>query len=288
MTQLFDRDIEVNIGGLLLASHDTSGADQAVLRIVFDIVKTGTSKPPNKARLEIYNLSEDSRSKIQEQKRLPVSIKAGYRGNIAQLFIGDMRFGNSSKVGSSKEGADWVTTIEAGDGAKEFKSKRISQSLAPGTKVTDALKKAAEALGVGTGNLDKVIAAGSKRAGLSEYTNGTVLSGKASDSVDNIVKSMGLEWSIQDGQLQILEPKQTTQDTAVVLESGTGLVGSPAAGDKGIVKATSLLQPDIFPGRKIQLKSFAFEGTFFKATKVRHTGDTWGTKWFTEMELKPL
>ena len=278
MTQLIDREIEVNIGGLLIASAD---AGEPVLRMSFNVTKTPDSSP-NKSELKIWNLSEDSRSMLQEQDRLIVTIKAGYRDFSSQIFFGDMRFASSVR-----DSADWVTAVQSGDGAKQYKSARINKSFAAGTLVTDALKAAAESLGVGNGNLSKVIAAGSKRA-LREFSNGTVLTGKSTEQIDNLAKSMGLEWSVQDGQLQLLEPEQTTQDSAVVLSSGTGLIGSPTAGSKGVVKARSLLQPDIFPGRKIQIDSALIPNSFFKATKVKHTGDTWGSNWFTDMELKPL
>lgn len=280
MTQLIDRAASITVGDLRIATVETPG--KPMLRIAFNVL-LALARDPNKAQLKIWNLSATSRAKIQEQDRLPVVINAGYIGMVAQLFFGDMRFGNSEK-----EGSDWVTTLEAGDGAKQYRSARISESFAAGTKVTDVLKKAAEALGIGVGNLTKVIAAGSKRIGLTEFTNGTVLSGKASEAVDGIVKSMGLEWSIQSGQLQILEPDQTTQDDAILLTPSTGLIGSPTAGEKGRVKARSLLQPDITPGRRVKIESATIDGAFFKTEKVRHQGDTWGNDWFSDMELKPL
>ncbi len=282
MTDLFNRDIALTVGTLRIASRDEVGLDQAVLRIAFDVMLS-RARDPNKATLKIWNLNEDSRNSIQEQDRLDVTIEAGFTGTLSQIFKGDMRFGNSTR-----EGSDWITALEAGDGAKQNRSARVKASFAGGTKVTEVLKKAANALGIGTGNLEQVIAAGSKRIGMTEFTNGTVLTGKAADAIDNITKSMGLEWSIQGGQLQILEPNETTQDEAVLLSTGSGLIGSPTAGEKGRVKARSLLQPDIFPGRKVQIQSALFEGSFFKTEKVKHAGDTWSTNWFSDMELKPI
>jgi len=281
MTDLLYRDIEVNIGGLLIASRDTVGVDQPVLRMSF-VINKSQDKNPNKATLKIWNLSETSRGDLQEQDRLIVTISAGYRGLLTQIFFGDMRYANSER-----QGADWVTVIEAGDGAKQYRSARINKSFSAGTLVTDALKASVKALGVGDGNLNQVISAGSKRA-LKQFQNGTVLSGRASDQVDNIVRSMGYEWSVQDGQFQALATDETTQDDAIVLSPDSGLIGSPTAGDKGVVKARSLLQGDLFPGRKVQIDSRLIQGAFFKVEKAKHTGDTWGSSWFTDLELKPL
>lgn len=283
MTRLFNRDVAITIGTLRIASRDEVGADKQILRVTFK-VEADKARDPNKAEVKIWNLSADSRAKLQEQDELLTTIKAGYIKTASLIFSGDMRVASSVR-----DGSDWVTALQAGDGGKSYKSSRFSKSYKAGAKVTDVLKDAVESMvDVGVGNLQNAIDSGGLRAGLTEYVNGMVASGKSADIIDQIVTSMGLEWSIQDGQVQILEPDQTTQDDAVLLSPRTGLLDSPTAGEKGIVTVRSLLQPGIFPGVKVKIESREYKGAFFKAQKVTHTGDTWGQDWFTSAELKPL
>ena len=98
---------------------------------------------------------------------------------------------------------------------------------------------------------------------------------------------MGLTWSIQDCQMLFLGPTQYVGTDPVLLEPGTGLVGSPEAGEKGVVAARSLLQPDLLPGQRVQIKSAQVDG-FFRIEKTVFSGDTRGGEWYADLECKPL
>jgi hypothetical protein len=106
-------------------------------------------------------------------------------------------------------------------------------------------------------------------------------------SEDKYVSTAGYQWSIQDGVLQVLAPSETTLETVYVLNSSSGMIGSPEKGEDGTIKGVSLLQGDIRPGRRIQFDSKMVKGTF-KTERVIHTGDTWGQNWYTELEAKPI
>ena len=102
-----------------------------------------------------------------------------------------------------------------------------------------------------------------------------------------LAKSAGLELSIQNGAIQLLERGLPLRDASVVLTSDTGLVGSPTVGDKGIVKFRALLNPDIVPGRQIELQSRALDGRF-RAERVDYKGDTTAQDWYVDVEAKAL
>lgn len=284
MGVLYDREVVINAGGLRLATRSTSGAVQPILRVQFKIVRS-LKKDPNTADLTIYNLNKDNRALLQE-KDIRTTIEAGYADNVSQIFDGVLEFGSSIQ-----QGTDWLTTIQSGDGAKQYKASRINISLKGPIGVGDILREAAKAIGLNLGNSGQKIDEGSLRAGLQEWTNGKVLSGKAEKVFDNIVRSLGYGWSIQDGQVQILGPKEVIDATAIRLSviqgKTTGLVGSPEPGEKGNVKAKTLLQPDLIPGRKVQIQSREING-FFRVEKATFIGDSFGGDWYTEIEAKPL
>lgn len=288
--KLFNRDLVINVGGLRLASRLLDETRQrlgleenevtTILKVTFKVTRT-TKKEPNKAEVAIYNLKEENRIALQE-KKIPTTIEAGYIDNVSQIFSGDLEFGENKKDGNT-----WITTLQAGDGSQKFKSARINTSLKGPAKVGDVLKTAADALGLNPGNLQDAISKGSLRGALKEFTNGSVLSGKAEQQVDKVAKSMGYKWSVQDGSLLFLGPDDFVGDSATVLAPGTGLVGSPEPGEKGLVKCRSLLQPNLMPGHRIQLQTAAIDG-FFRIEKVVFSGDTQGGDWYADLECKPL
>jgi hypothetical protein len=280
----------INVGGLRIASRlldETRqqlglqrGEVSTILKAVFKVTKT-TKKEPNKAEVAIFNLKKENRIALQERKQ-PTTIEAGYLDNISQIFSGDLEFGENKK-----DGRHWITTLQAGDGSQKYKTSRINTSLKGPAQVGDVLKTAADAMGINPGNLQDAVGAGSLRGSLKEFTNGIVLSGKAELNVDKIAKSMGLRWSIQDGGFLFLGPDDFIGEQATVLAPGTGLIGSPEPGEDGIVKARSLLQPNLLPGHRVQIQSAEVDG-FFRIEKAVFTGDTRGGDWYTDVECKPL
>jgi len=51
------------------------------------------------------------------------------------------------------------------------------------------------------------------------------------------------------------------------------------------VSATSLLNPEIRPGRRVQVESQFVNGVF-KVEKVTHSGDTHSTQFYSEVEAR--
>jgi hypothetical protein len=292
---LFNRDFAMTVAGAPISIqkvNTTTGDITAALRVVFSIEKSD-NRDPNRATVVIYNLSEPNRKILQigseaaEKSRAlglvydwPLVIEAGYALTRSQIFSGDI-----VRADSRIEGTEWVTTIEAQDGGNKYRSARISQSFAKGTPLVAVLNTLAAALGVGFGNSAAHFAASPR--GLTVFENGLAVNGRVSKLLDKYITSAGYNWSIQDGQLQVLAPNETLLDAVVVLSPLTGLVGSPDKGEKGIIKTRSLLQPQIIPGRLVTMLSKSINGGY-KATKVSHFGDTWGQDWYTEFEGKPM
>jgi hypothetical protein len=125
-----------------------------------------------------------------------------------------------------------------------------------------------------------------------------------------VVQGTGLEWSIQNQTLQVIAKRGTTKRQAIVLAADSGLIGYPermreGAREKARVKdertgkranlvsaaqqrdgwrVKSLLLPQINPGDLVKLESRSTEG-FYRAESVKHTGDSEGGDWQTELEL---
>lgn len=302
MTDLFNRDFRCTIGAARISIQNANPLSPDTiapsLRASFRIEKTD-SPEPNKATVEVFNLNAANRAILKEgadlvakaieaAKKLgvppswewPLIVEAGYTSGVSQLFSGDVTFARSVK-----ERVDWITTIEAEDGGPKFANARINKSFGAGTTLTALLTQIANQFGLGLGNSIAHFLV--PKRGRVLFKKGVVISGKVSDVLDTYCATAGYTWSIQDGQLQILESSETLVEAIVKVSPSTGLVGSPELGEEGVVTFRSLLQGQIRPGKRVILDSKAVKGTF-KIQRVTYIGDTWGTDWYTEAEGKPI
>lgn len=241
---------------------------------------------PNKCDISVINLNPDHRAQIGqwkstddlEEKSVPVLLKAGYEENIFQLFLGDLRNGFTIL-----DNEDYVTTFSAGDGEHGYKKSRINISFGPHVSADTALSAVAKALGVGQGNVAQTVSKLRLSGAANMFIGGAHLSGSASRIMTDICQSADLEWSIQDGNLQILDKGAALGDKAVFLSSDTGLIGSPRVDRKGKLNAVSLLQEDIKPGVLVEIDAPTVSG-FFRVEKVVYDGDTRDDEWYATIE----
>jgi hypothetical protein len=255
----------------------TDQADVPGMRVVFKIDKTD-KKEPNTSEIKVYNLSPTRRASLQKIG-VKVLLEAGYKETgITRYASADVR-----TVDHVREGADWVTTLKLGDGERAWKFARVYESWAPGTRVADVLKRLASAMGIETGNVDAQANALGAR-----LDQGYAVAGSAARGLDQFVRSLGKVWSVQDGQLQILDPYAAVDLPIPEITPQTGLVGSPEMGSpptKGkpaLLKFKSLLVPTK-PGAKVKLKSERYDG-FVLVHKCSFEGDTHGGDWYTSIE----
>jgi hypothetical protein len=272
MTSLFKRQAELQVGDTLLTGLDIS----------FCIEKT-LAREPNTAEFKIWNLNDRNRKYLRDQVRVPVTLKAGYENAMGLLFRGDL-----SEAFSEREGPDWVTTIRSGDGLESLQSSRINKSFKAGTPIIDILKEISTSLGINVGDAIAFLEKRGFSSNNKKLLNGAVLSGSASNELDKWLKSVGLEGSVQDGALQVLVSGQALERTAVLLSSETGLIGSPEVSSKGILRARSLLNPDLFPGRKIKVESKEIKEPQFRIARVIFSGETFGQDWYVDIEAESL
>jgi hypothetical protein len=289
---LSDRKARVALDTLLISD----------LRIQFK-TKKSLKKEPNTCEVSISNLNEQSRSALQKG-RIKVILEAGYPDNIAQVFSGDSR-----TVDQVLKGATWETKITCGDGERAYRYARVAESFRPGTRVADVVQIVMESLGMPVvGHLAEL------RAVTEQFLQGYSAFGKVASELDHLLKSRGFTWSIQDGQLQILQSDGTTTAGVIRLAPDTGLIGSPEHGNvekeaplsqvtgdaadvgfsltakrktgPAVLKVKSLLQPGLHPGGRVQVESRGVKG-LFRIETVTHTGDTFGGEWYSELECLP-
>lgn len=270
MTDLFNRYHEIVVGDLLLKE----------IRVSFNVTRS-LKQEANKASLSVWNLTEDHRQQLANTDKIPVSISAGYINRFSRIFLGTLRSARSRLDGA----ADIVTTIESGDGEENLKSKNISKSYPPKTPVKLIISDIASALELSVGNLNEVVSKARLATSDSVALSGVTVFGNAARELRFWLDSIGVEWSVQDGTLQLLPKNEALAGEAIKLTPQTGLVGSPTVDNKGVMKATSLLIPDLEPGRTVVVESRFVKGAY-RIEQVTYSGDTWAGDWYANTEGK--
>lgn len=256
------------------------------VRISFECEKTSTSTK-NSASIKIYNLAETTRDIINTEEAA-ITLMAGYLDDVGEeiLFKGDVVFTKTDFISP-----DLITEIELKDGGNALRDGRLNRSFEAGTSALDIV----EALVGETGLTIKEITADLKES----YANGVSVTGLISESLTKILKKFGIDWTVTDGEIQVIDKNSANSDTAVILNPATGLIGLPAflIDDKNELpdaqnpnkklKLTSLLIPSINPTRKLKIESRVVDGLYV-VDSVTHIGDTHGDKWISNIEATAL
>lgn len=271
MAQLWNRKIGFSFGikGFL-------GIKITDLRITFVIGKTSDSNV-NTSKIKVYNLNERSRTILEQGGDLVAILEAGYTDTgLEVLFKGEIDKSQFRRMGSN-----WVTTIFVKDGNTAITKTHFEKSYAGPID----LKAIAEDITQTLRNEADIVIKDLKNLSSDIIQNGFSANGLASRILDNIVEKQGLEWNIQDGELQIIAP-DSSDDEAIVLTPETGLIGSPVRRESGI-EFRALLQPKIKPGRAVKIESRNLSG-LFRIRQAQFKGDTHGTPWFVTAVAVPL
>ena len=272
MGQLWQRKVNAIFGIKGEDGNKVSG-----LRVTFDIEKTPESTA-NTAKISIYNLNENNRDLLKNKEALFIILEVGYGDDIDQLWVGDIK-----RSSTGRQGPDFVTSIESEDGGQAIREARIDKSYAPGvnikTIIGDVANTLKEAGGVAVGTLSRVSDEISQ--------NGFTASGISKVILDDLAEKQGLEWSIQDNEVQFLDPDQDTGEEVVLLTPETGLIGSPISREKGIEFKALIQTTKIRPGRPVKIQSRQFDG-LYRVNKAKYQGDTHDKTWYITGEATEI
>jgi len=268
-----ERKLSVQIDTILLEGVSSPG-----LRVTCKASKT--LKPePNKCDVVVYNLSPAHRASLTKVKSPTVSVSAGYTGKLTQIYLGQ-----AIHVKHERRGADIITTVSTTDSGNKAQTARIHKSFKAGTKAGEVLKELTKALGVKAGNLNDVVRKLNAGAGASVYLGGCVMDGHAPHYLTSLCRSAGLEWSVQDGTLQILNLGSALAARAIVLDE-SNLVGTPSISSKNVVEFMTFIGADVLPGRQVQIKHPFVEITA-RIEDCSYTLDTHSDDWYVECTAK--
>lgn len=274
------RDWSLQIGPVLI---EPGGRQQA--SVSFEVQKS-TKREPNKAQIQVINLSDSRVQQLAGLEDVQVQLDAGYQDGKDTIFVGDVR-----DMWTVRETPDRITKIEAQDGGRSYRTASIQRSFAPGTTVASVITACAEAMGVGIGNTTALALRADLVDGGPNYATGTTLSGPAWRELSRVCTSAGIRYSIQNGVLQLRRAGRPAVTSAVRLTPDTGLIGSPTRGQrdrrtrKVSYSATALLRPGIYPGRVIRIESRDLTANLL-CKNATYSGETTGSNWYVNMDLQ--
>lgn len=253
----------------LIVGADGSGIEIKDLRIRFDVKKTSDGEP-NTAVIEVYNLNPEHQSQIIKEWS-DIRLIAGYKGDERLIFQGQIR--TAIPV---VEGTDRIVTIEAGDGDREVLRGFINKTLDKGCTGDDIVSECKKSMfGISSTYQDSLD---------STYSRGKVLSGRASDIMNNQVKKEDAQWSIQDGQMLVLQGDNVLPNAVWSITKNTGMLGSPEPTTIGL-KVSTLLNPAYLIGGVAKVESLVFSGGI-RIESINHKGDNYApdAEWLSELE----
>lgn len=287
MPDKFLRVARVTVAGLRVdGGHLEAGHG---LRIGFTITRT-TKKDPNTAEVSIYNLNATHRRQLQELNgsAVPVTVEAGYvPEGLHTLFEGDLRHVWSEPIGSGT----WITTVSSGDGEHASRTKRTKRTARAGISVESIAKDIAGDLQIGVGNLFQALKRGASIEELgSAFGTGVNIEGNTAKRLNKLMKSAGLEMSIQNRELQILDRGGVVSSgLAAELSPGEGgIIGVPVIDKDGRCSFRSLLRADLHPGGLARIKESSVANGDWRLDSVVSLGDTHGRDWASECEGVPF
>ena len=271
--------------------------EKDALTINFEINKDITQES-NKSKVTIYNLSQETISKI-EKADTKVEIYLGYRdeGGAIHAFSGSV-----IESVTKDDGKDVTTELTLSDGQVALRDTVVSLNFAEGTSARTIVQTLANEMG-----LPIIFGEG---VNFQSYPDGYSCVGKAADAMTEVCKANGLTWSIQNEIITIILNGGVTQNKGLVFSASSGLIGSPerivksrpkedktppkrkrkqqAKKEKPEKKAgwkiKVLLSPSLNAGDAVKLESRLKSG-WFRVESIRHSGSSTSGDWTSEIEL---
>ena len=223
-----------------------TGLDFSAFHIKFS-VKRSCGMSPNMADIRVYNVAPETISRIGPgQEFYNVVLQAGYEGNYGVIFTGNIK-----QIISGRESAtDTFIDLVVGDGDLAYNFSTVNATIGGnGVGVTQAQQVAAvaapmAAMGVTQGYMGPTSTA--------QLPRGKVFFGSSKDYLRQISDTTNQDWSIQLGKLTLIPVTSYLPGEAVVINSKSGMVGTPQQTNVGI-NVKCLLNPKIAVGGRIQI-----------------------------------
>jgi hypothetical protein len=282
----------------LAVSNNNNALDLSSLHFKFN-VKCADVETPNTCVVRAYNVSPTTVDALKSKEFTQLMLQAGYQNNVnfGIIFKGDIKRFNTGR----EKNTDSYVEIMAGDGDLLYNFGLVNTNVGPGstpqTRLSEIIKNLDAQIDQ---NANDVIAA---TGGI--LPRGAVMFGLGRVMLRELANSAGARWSIQQGVITFIKNTGYLPGEAVVLNSQSGLIGTPDATDVGI-KARMLLNAKLRIGGLVQINQALINQTlvnkpglknngglyfpaqttddgFYRVLYIEHTGDTRANEWYSDI-----
>lgn len=268
MSSRFSRDYELTI------TTDTQTITVLPpLNIEFDCEKSIESDGLNRLNLKIYNLSEQNRNALVKDKGtskyIKVQLSVGYKGNIKQVFQG-----NVVRAYPDRNGGDLVNYLECFDGAKDKKESFTSgTATSKKTAVTTILK-------------DMPNTSIGKITDQNKIYRNKVIMGNSYEELKKLLQPDEIMF-IDDEKLYIIKDTEYSSTYAPVISSETGLLSIPRK-EEEFIELSTMINPSIKIGGLAKLESLyaPYLSGEYKVYSSSFKGSFDGQEWTQDLKLK--
>ncbi len=208
----FDRQYRLAAGKPGAPGFEIGDTTPYTLHIAFSIQKQELESS-NTAKVSVWNLNKSHLATLEEEGCF-LTLKAGYGSTLPLILAGDVSFSKSKP-----DGANVLTEIEVVDGLAAIRDTWVSVSYAGAVNTKKIMDDVAAQMGVTVSY--------SYNAEFADIPNGYSFVGQAKVALSKACTVSGLEWSIQNGILQVKKPGDVMSKEVYLLSADTGLIGFP-------------------------------------------------------------
>ncbi len=256
--------------------------------ITFTVNKTATNVLGN-AKINIYNLNDEHISVLENVGDITVQLSVGYGDRLFNIFTGTVMF-----CTSTKQGADWCTTLDVICNQTEIVGTYVECSFDKNTPWETIFKDVCRQIGI--------LYVTTETVKFKTCTDGFSFIGSAKEAFNKICESNAVVWSVQNGVVQVKHKGEVmNQNICYLISSETGMIGSPqqirnadldwtvtSFLDYGLgFDVSFLLNGAIGVSDFVEIRSERYSG-FFSVASVNINGDNEGGGWQCKARVTPL
>lgn len=186
------------------------------LHVSFSVEKTD-SENMNTTKISVWNLNDVHINTLMKDN-CSIEICAGYGNARPCIFKGTV-----TNVQTALDGTDRATDIEAIDGYGELKDTYVVLSFRGSVDVYSLIEACAEQSGFPVLYSKSAMSIAKNKVLGSGYS----YIGQLKNALARVCQIVGLNWTIQNGTLQIQKTGECVSNTVQVLSAETGLIGVP-------------------------------------------------------------
>ena len=260
------------------------------LRIKFEVDKSLVGSP-NLAKIDIYNLKESDRNKINNEYS-KVELYAGYKNKAKLIFKGEVR-----NIVHNYVAVDYISTIFAADGALALETATIDETFPAGTSTEDMVTKLLTKLpGISKGSMEGIKKCLTNKRSL---LKSLLMSGSVKEWIDKLSADCGFNYSVNDGVVDVnTKGKPLNDEPTFLVSQKTGMIGTPEVTEIG-ANCTVYLRGELKLARRFKIESptatINVGNQFFRKVnknvnnntymiqQIKHTGDTHANEWKTDL-----